>query len=129
MIDEPEGSYRDEPAFVISIAARITRMHAQTLRSWERAGLVAPSRSRGNIRLYSQRDIERVRQIQRLMNDLGLNLAGVEILLRLQERLAALEEENRRLHAELQRFRDRRLPAPPGEAPPTTRGRPPKGRP
>ena len=70
--------------------------------------------AQGNIRLYSQRDVERLRQIQRLVNDLGLNLAGVDIILRLSERIAALEAENRELRGELQRFRDRRLPAPVG---------------
>lgn len=102
----------DEPAFVISIAARMVGMHAQTLRYYERAGLLAPSRTQGNIRLYSQRDVARLRQIQRLMNDLGLNLAGVDVILRLRDKIESLEDENRALREELQRFRDRRLPAP-----------------
>ena len=101
----------DEPAYVISIAARMVGMHAQTLRYYERAGLLQPSRSSGNIRLYSQRDVLRLRQIQRLTADLGLNLAGVDVILRMRERLDALEAENRALREELQRFRDRRLPA------------------
>jgi MerR family transcriptional regulator/heat shock protein HspR len=104
--------FEEEPAYVISIAARMVGMHAQTLRYYERVGLVTPSRTQGNIRLYSQRDVERLRQIQRLVNDLGLNLAGVDVILRLSERIAGLEAENRALRDELQRSRDRRLPAP-----------------
>ncbi|MSQ61275.1 MAG: MerR family transcriptional regulator [Dehalococcoidia bacterium] len=87
-------------------------MHAQTLRYYERAGLIQPSRSRGNIRLYSQTDINRMRQIQRLINDLGVNLAGAEVIIRMTDKIARLEEENEALRRELQRFRDRRLPAP-----------------
>lgn len=117
MNDRKERSFDEEPAFVISIAARMVGMHAQTLRYYERVGLVSPSRTQGNIRLYSQRDVERLRQIQRLVNDLGLNLAGVDIILRLSEKIAGLEEENKALRAELQGFRDRRLPAPAAEQP------------
>jgi len=106
------GGIADEPAFVISVAARMVGMHAQTLRYYERAGLIQPSRSRGNIRLYSQSDINRMRQIQGLINDLGVNLAGAEVILRMSEKIRELEEANQALHQQLQRFRDRRLPAP-----------------
>jgi MerR family transcriptional regulator, heat shock protein HspR len=102
----------NEPCYVISIAARMVGMHAQTLRTYERLGLVEPKRSRGNIRLYSQADVARLRQVQRLVNDLGVNLAGVEVILRMSEKIQALERENERLRRELQRLRDRRLPAP-----------------
>ena len=102
----------EEPCFVISIAARMVGMHAQTLRQYERVGLVEPKRTRGNIRMYSQADVVRLRQVQRLMNDLGVNLAGVEVILRMNEQLRAMDEEIRRLRDELQRHRDRRLPAP-----------------
>ena len=108
----------DEPVFVISIAARMVGMHAQTLRQYERVGLVEPRRSSGNIRLYSRADIEKLRQVQRLMNDLGVNLAGAEVILRMSDRLRAMEAEMEVLRRELQRHRDRRLPAPlrrPGE--------------
>lgn len=105
-------SSEDVPAFVISVAARMVGMHAQTLRYYERAGLIMPSRSRGNIRLYSQTDINRMRQIQRLINDLGVNLAGAEVIIRLADRISNLEGENQALEQELQRLRDRRLPAP-----------------
>jgi len=87
-------------------------MHAQTLRYYERMGIIAPSRSRGRIRLYSQADISRLRQIQRLINDLGVNLAGAEVILRLNKRIRQMEEEMEELRIELQRLRDKRLPQP-----------------
>lgn len=109
---EPE----DEPCYVISVAARMLGMHAQTLRYYERMGIIRPSRSLGRIRLYSQSDIARLRHIQRLINDLGVNLAGAEAILRLNERIREMEQEMMRLRAELQAYRDRVLPAvPPGE--------------
>jgi MerR family transcriptional regulator/heat shock protein HspR len=102
----------DEPCYVISVAARMVGMHAQTLRYYERAGLVRPSRSRGRIRLYSVADITRLRQIQRLISDLGVNLAGAEVILRMGERIEQLQEEIEEMRYQLQRLRDRRLPAP-----------------
>jgi MerR family transcriptional regulator/heat shock protein HspR len=102
----------DEPCYVISVAARMVGMHAQTLRYYERAGLLRPSRSRGRIRLYSVADINRLRQIQRLIADLGVNLAGAEVILRMGERIEQLQQEMDDLRRELQRLRDRRLPAP-----------------
>ena len=101
----------DEPCYVISIAARMVGMHAQTLRQYERIGLVEPKRTRGNIRMYSPADVARLRTVQRLINDLGVNLAGVEVILRMRAKLQAMEEEMERLRRELQRERDRRLPA------------------
>ncbi len=82
----------DEPIYVISVAARLVEMHPQTLRYYERAGLLKPTRSSGKIRLYSQREIERLRKISRLTNELGVNLAGVEIIMDLTERLEKLQE-------------------------------------
>jgi MerR family transcriptional regulator/heat shock protein HspR len=111
MIDE-QGIPEDEPCYVISVAARMVGMHAQTLRYYERAGLVRPSRSRGRIRLYSVADIARLRQIQRLINDLGVNLAGAEVILRMGERIEQLQEQVEEMQHQLQRLRDRRLPAP-----------------
>src|SRR3954452_4221180 len=72
---------KDQPRYVISVAAQILGVHPQTLRLYEREGLVEPKRTGGKIRLYSERDIERVRRVLRLTNDLGVNLAGAEILL------------------------------------------------
>jgi len=101
----------EEPCYIISVAARMLGMHAQTLRYYERVGIIAPSRSRGRIRLYSQADISRLRQIQRLINDLGVNLAGAEVILRLNDRIRQMEQEMEALRIELQRLRDRHLPA------------------
>ena len=103
--------HEDEPLFVISIAAKMVGMHAQSLRHYERLGLVRPSRSRGRVRFYSQADIQRLLRIQRLVNDLGVNLAGAEVVIRLNERIARMEDEMERLRAELQSYRDRTLPA------------------
>ncbi len=102
----------EEPCYIISVAARMVGMHAQTLRYYERMGIIAPSRSRGRIRLYSQADISRLRQIQRLINDLGVNLAGAEVILRLNKRIRQMEEEMEELRTDLQRIRDRHLPQP-----------------
>ena len=82
----------DEPCFGIGVAARIVRVHSQTLRYYERAGLIRPSRTSGRNRLYSQSDIERLRQIKRLTDDLGLNLAGVEVILRMADKIVELED-------------------------------------
>lgn len=82
----------DEPVFVISVAARLVEMHPQTLRKYEREGLIAPSRTHGNLRLYSDQDIERLRQVKYLVEKRGLNLAGVQLALELTERLRALQD-------------------------------------
>ncbi len=97
----------DEPIYVISVAARLVEMHPQTLRYYERAGLLKPTRSSGKIRLYSQREIERLRKIARLTNELGVNLAGVEIIMDLTERLENLQERMKQREAELQTQIDR----------------------
>ena len=103
--------YDEEPCYVISVAARMVGMHAQSLRYYERAGVLRPSRSQGRIRLYSQADIERLRYIQRLIADLGVNLAGAEAILRLNQHIHRMDEEMARLRRELQHYRDRLLPA------------------
>lgn len=82
----------DEPVFVISVAARLVEMHPQTLRKYEREGLIAPSRTHGNLRLYSDQDIERLRQVKYLVEHRGLNLAGVQLALELTQRLRALQD-------------------------------------
>ena len=82
-----------EPCYVISVVARMLGMHAQTLRYYERAGLLVPSRSRGNIRLYSEQDVQRLRQIKRLIDDLGVNLAGAEVILRMRDHIEDLERQ------------------------------------
>lgn len=79
-----------EPLFVISVAARLVEMHPQTLRKYEREGLIAPSRTQGNLRLYSDSDIERLRQVKYLVEQRGLNLAGVQLALELTKELQRL---------------------------------------
>ncbi len=96
---------KEEGRFVISVVARILGVHAQTLRYYERMGLIRPARGRGSIRLYSVRDIERLQQVQRLMDDLGVNLAGAEVILRMKERLVEMEHELERLRHELRMLR------------------------
>jgi MerR family transcriptional regulator/heat shock protein HspR len=88
-------------AFVISVAARLVGVHEQTLRYYERAGLVEPARSKGRIRLYSLHDLERVRQIRRLTDEMGVNLAGVEVIMRLTDRIRELEGTIDELQAEV----------------------------
>jgi MerR family transcriptional regulator/heat shock protein HspR len=95
----------DMACFVISVAARLLNVHPQTLRYYERAGLIQPSRSRGNIRLYSTRDIERAQQIKRLIEDLGVNLAGVDVIMKLTERMREMEQEIEALRSELAQMR------------------------
>ena len=79
-----------EPVFVISVAARLLEMHPQTLRKYEREGLIAPSRTSGNLRLYSDEDLERLRQVKHLVGERGLNLAGVQLALELTMQLRAI---------------------------------------
>ena len=79
-----------EPLFVISVAARLVEMHPQTLRKYEREGLIAPSRTSGNLRLYSDHDIEQLRQVKYLVEERGLNLAGVQLALELTKKLQAM---------------------------------------
>jgi len=91
-------------AFVISVAARLVGVHEQTLRYYERAGLLEPARSKGRIRLYSLHDLERVRQIRRLTAEMGVNLAGVEVIMRLTDHIRALELRIDDLRTEVQRL-------------------------
>ena len=103
----PENVQNAQSAcFVISVAARLLKVHPQTLRYYERAGLIAPSRSKGNIRLYSVEDIQRAMQIKRLIEDLGVNLAGVEVIMRLTDRLRNQEEQIADLRARLEACSD-----------------------
>jgi MerR family transcriptional regulator, heat shock protein HspR len=82
----------NEPLFVISVAARLVQMHPQTLRKYEREGLIVPSRTSGNLRLYSDRDIELLRQVKYLVEDRGLNLAGVQLALQLTNKMRTLRD-------------------------------------
>jgi len=91
----------DRPRYMISVAADLVGMHPQTLRIYEQKGLVRPQRTAGNTRLYSDRDVDRLRLIQRLTSELGLNLAGVEHVLRLQDELLALRRRLERMENEM----------------------------
>ncbi len=91
----------DAPLYAIGVVARLVNLHPQTLRNYEEAGLVAPSRSEGGFRLYSPRDVERINKINRLTVELGVNLAGVQVILNLTEQIEALQEELEELRAQL----------------------------
>ena len=83
----------DEPVFAISVVARMVGIHQQTIRAYERVGLLRPARSPGNTRLFSHADVERLRTVVRLANDLGINLAGIEVILRLSQQIEELQGE------------------------------------
>jgi MerR family transcriptional regulator, heat shock protein HspR len=125
----------DRGVFMISVAAELAEMHPQTLRMYEQRGLIEPKRSPKGTRLYSHEDVERLRRIQEMTNELGLNLAGVEHVLRLEQelersrrRIDALERRTAEMHAELRELRGGELvplkhtrdilaPQPPAPAP------------
>ena len=115
----------ERPMYMISVAADLVGMHPQTLRIYENKGLVRPQRTPGGTRLYSEADVERLRIVQRLTTEVGLNLAGVEIVLRLEDELRKahqhierlqqqVRDEVQRVHKEYRRdlvlYRDERLP-------------------
>jgi MerR family transcriptional regulator, heat shock protein HspR len=91
----------ERPRYMISVAADLVGMHPQTLRIYENKGLLRPKRTAGNTRLYSEADIERLRLIQQLTNDLGLNLAGVEQVLQLQDEVARMRRTLDRMEREM----------------------------
>jgi MerR family transcriptional regulator/heat shock protein HspR len=99
--DVPE----DAPVFVISIAAQLAGMHAQTLRQYDRLGLVTPGRSVGGGRRYSARDVALLREVQRLSQDEGVNLAGIKRIIELESHVEALQARLAELSAELERVR------------------------
>jgi MerR family transcriptional regulator/heat shock protein HspR len=101
MPDVPE----DAPVFVISVAAELAGMHAQTLRQYDRLGLVTPGRTTGGGRRYSARDVALLREVQRLSQDEGLNLAGIKRIIELESHVAALRQRVAELAAELDHVR------------------------
>ncbi len=108
-----QGYY--EPVYLISVVANMLSIHPQTLRQYEREGLVKPSRTQGSMRLYSQCDIDRMKMILRLTRDMGVNLAGVDVVLRLKEQMDAMEQEIEQLKDELYSL-NRHGAVPPGKA-------------
>ena len=97
----------DRPRYMISVAADLVGMHPQTLRMYEQKGLVRPQRTSGNTRLYSETDVQRLKLIQRLTTELGLNLAGVEMVLRLEDQMNRMQRRMQRMEREMrERTRD-----------------------
>jgi len=89
-----------EPRYVISVAARIVGVQTHTLRYYERIGIIRPYRSQGNIRLYSENDVAQLRRVKTLMDDLGVNLAGIEVILRMIKRITELQRQIEELESE-----------------------------
>jgi len=100
--DDESSIDQDKPLYVISVAAELVDMHPQTLRMYERKGLIEPSRSAGKTRLYSQRNIDQLREIRRLTQELGVNLAGVEEIIKLRDKLDDLQSNMERRIGHLQ---------------------------
>ena len=94
-----------DPRYVISIAARIVGIETYTLRYYESIGLVQPYRSKGNIRYYSEADIERLRHVKTLMGDLGINLAGVEVVIRMAEKMAEMQHRIKEMESEIEQLK------------------------
>ncbi len=97
----------DRAVYVISVAAELAGVHPQTLRIYERRGLLSPARTPGNSRRYSDADIARLRMIQRLTQELGVNLAGVQLIMNMEDEVDRLRQMSERLAAELERARER----------------------
>jgi len=91
----------DEPVYLISVVASVLDIHPQTLRQYEKEGLISPSRTQGRMRLYSQRDIDKIKLILQLTRKMGINLAGVDVILKLKVQMEAMTEEIDTLRIEL----------------------------
>ena len=102
------NSEKREPRYVISVAARILGVRTYTLRYYEKIGIIEPSRSRGNVRLYSDKDITQLRQMKTLMEDLGINLAGAEVVLRMAQRITELQSHVEGLESEIKRLKQKK---------------------
>ncbi len=98
-----KDSYDTEPRYVISVAARMLDMQTHTLRYYEKVGVIEPYRSRGNIRLYSDRDIDMLQRAKTLVDDMGVNLPGVEVILRMMKRVSELQNELEQAQKELKK--------------------------
>lgn len=111
---------REEPVYTIGVVARMVGLHAQTLRNYERWGFLKPHRMGGRVRLFSQSDVERINQVNKWMKDLGINVAGVDVMTRLRVRISELEGQVARLTIEVVNLKGgpRPLPGPVKEPPP-----------
>ena len=96
--------YDTEPRYIISVAARMLDMQTHTLRYYEKVGIIEPRRSRGNVRLYSDRDIALLQRVKALVDDMGINLPGVEVILRMMERMNEMQYELEQAHEELRKY-------------------------
>ncbi len=101
-----KDSAENEPRYVISIAARMVGVQTHTLRYYEKVGIVEPCRSRGNIRLYSERDVAHLKRVKTLMGDMGVNLAGVEVIMRMVQQMLELQNQLQELESELHGFEE-----------------------
>jgi MerR family transcriptional regulator/heat shock protein HspR len=100
-----EERYDNEPRYVISVAARMLDVQTHTLRYYERVGVIAPHRSRGNVRLYSDRDIALLQRVKTLVDDMGVNLPGVEVILRMMQHVSELQNELEQAQREIEELR------------------------
>jgi len=101
--------WESSPRYVISIAARMVGIEAHTLRYYEKLGLLQPERSSGNIRLYSEEDVDRLRNIKALMSDCGVNLAGVEVALRLMQRMQEMQRQLEEMERKINRVAEEEI--------------------
>lgn len=132
MAGRPRGSQDSTLTFVISVAAELAGMHPQTLRQYDRLGLVSPARAKGRGRRYTKRDIQRLQDVQRMSQEEGINLAGIRRILELERRVETLEAERDALRERLDLLDARRnrvfAASPSGEVSPMRRGQRPWGR-
>ena len=103
-----EQKYSNEPRYVISIAARILEIQTHTLRYYEKVGIIEPHRSQGNIRLYSDRDIALLKRVKSLVDDMGINLPGVEVILRMVQHMGEIQSELEEAQQEIEKLRGRK---------------------
>ena len=97
--------YDTEPRYVISVAARMLDTHTHTLRYYERVGIIEPRRSRGNVRLYSDQDIALLKRVKAMVDDMGINLPGVEVILRMIQHMGELQNELQQAQEEIEKLR------------------------
>ena len=100
-----EERYNNEPRYVISVAARMLEIHTHTLRYYEKVGIIEPYRSQGNIRLYSDRDIAILKKVKSMVDDMGINLPGVEVILRMVQQVTELQNELEQARQEIRKLR------------------------